>query len=226
MSYRGFYLSHYGIPGQKKGYNKGKRNGKETAKEPEAWEKLNDSQKIQARMANPTGVASIKARSQILDRKQEVNSLNKEQENKNRRIAAKANIAGNEIRKAISDHPTIHPRKVKDSKRKIIDKTAAINKRINPVSISKRKGKKALNYVKKEVKPKYGNSLRNVNPKTKSKTSISDLSVRKRTLSRGAKKIQSLLESKTSKKAAPSMMNRKQVSEREKERLKKKRGTA
>lgn len=37
MSYQSFYLSHYGIPGQRKGYNKGKRNGKETAKDPDSW---------------------------------------------------------------------------------------------------------------------------------------------------------------------------------------------
>lgn len=239
MSYQGFYLSHYGIPGQKKGYNKGVRNGKETAQDPESWKTARDSQKIRAKMVNPTGSASIKARRQIIDRKQEVNSLRRDRDRANekrsihiknetrkRRTEMKANITDNKIRKAISERPTIHPRKVKDPRRKAKDTALKLNREYNPVNIAKRKGKQALDYVKKEANPKYGNYLRNATPKTKSKVSVSDLSVRKRTLSRGAKKIQSLVESKTSKKAAPAMMNRKQVSERERERRKKKQRSA
>lgn len=110
-------------------------------------------------------------------------------------IGMKANIADNKNRKNISERPTIHPRKVKDSRQKSNEGAIELN--------------------------------RSFNPKTKSRAAgVSDISVRKRTLSRGAKKIQSVVESKTSKKASPSMMNRKQVSERELERLRKKKQRA
>lgn len=240
MSYQGFYISHYGIPGQKKGYNKGVRNGKETAQDPESWKNAKDSQKIRAKMANPAGTASIKAKRQIIDRKQQVNSLRRDRDRANekrsihiknetrkRRMGMKANIADNKIREAISERPTIHPRRVKDPRRKLKDKALRLNREYNPVNIAKRKGKQGLDYVKKEAKPKYGKALESFNPKTKSRAAgVSDISVRKRTLSRGAKKVRSIVESKTSKKASPSMMNRKQVSERELERLRKKKQRA